>query len=210
MKIRITLSLLCVSLLGWGHSYAQQGPDTESPPPHGDPERMHAHGQAPEPDGKSGRHEARILSHLLELDDEQLGKLRQTIERIEKMSPEERSALRRHIRKMDDMDSEKVDAIRRRFEKIPQETRDAMRQRWLEMTPEERHAWRTRLRGMSPEERQRVLREQGFLPMGTHRHSKGAPQNGRPPPDEEPPPPPREDDRDTGPTAPLDEAIGGK
>ena len=192
MKTRTLLSLLCASLLGWSNSYAQEGP--EPPPSHEDQGRMHPHGEAHKPGGQSGRHETRMLSHLLKLDDEQLSKLRQTIERIEKMSPEERTALQERIQKMDGMDSEKVDAMRRRFEKIPKETRDAMRQRWLEMTPEERHEWHAKLRGMSPEERQTVLREQGFLPLPPKKRNKG-PKNERPPLDEEEPPPHEDDGR---------------
>lgn len=108
--------------------------------------------------------ETRVLHHLLQMEDHELTKLRQTIERIEKMSPEEKVELRRHIGALNRMPPERVEAMRKKFKAIPREQREAMRTRWMEMSPEERAELRAELREMTPEERHAFMKEKGFLP----------------------------------------------
>ena len=108
--------------------------------------------------------ETRILHKLLSMDDAELAKLRQTVERIEKMSPEERAQLRARIGEFSTMPPEAVERLRKNFRAIPKEQREAMRARWMEMSPQERAEQRARVRAMSPEEREIFFEERGFLP----------------------------------------------
>lgn len=110
------------------------------------------------------KQETRMLHHLLQVPDEDLAALRQTIERIEQMSPEEKAQLRERIGKLEKMPPERIEAMRERFEAIDPEIRETMRRRWMEMTPAARREWRDKLRTMSHEERAQVFEEQGFLP----------------------------------------------
>lgn len=121
--------------------------------------------------------EARMLQHFLEMDPEELTRLRQTIERIERMSPEEKQALQERINQLDKMKPERVSAMKERFKAIPKEKRDAMRQRWIEMSPEERKEWRQKLQSMTHEERADLFEAEGFMPsMGKpSRAGKGPP-----------------------------------
>ncbi len=117
--------------------------------------------------------ETRLLQHLLQMNDAELVNLRQTVERIEKMSPQEKAQLRERISKFDNMAPEKVAAMRKKFEALPREQRETMRKRWMEMSPEQRAEWRTQLNEMSPAERKAVFNEQGFMAPPLHNHKKG-------------------------------------
>jgi hypothetical protein len=117
--------------------------------------------------------ETRLLQQLLHMEDQQLTNLRQTIERIEQMTPEEKAQLRGRIGTIRKMPPEKVDAMRKQYKAIPKEQRQAMRQRWLELSPEQRAEWRGKLRDMSHEERTAAFQQQGFLPPPPHRDKKG-------------------------------------
>jgi hypothetical protein len=128
---------------------------------------------------ESVQRETRMLQHFLKMETADLINLRQTIERIEGMSPEEKEKLRKRIGKLDLMRPERVKAMRERFESIPREKREAMRKRWLDLAPEERQEWHQKLRAMSPEERQEVINEQGFLPTPGKAHKSKKPP--RPP-----------------------------
>ena len=125
---------------------------------------------------ESAQRETRILKHFLNMEPADLVNLRQTIERIERMTPEEKEKLRKRVGELDQMRPERIKAMRERFESIPREKREAMRQRWLDLPPKERHEWHQKLRAMSPEQRQEVLDEQGFLP------TPGKAHNGKKPP----------------------------
>jgi len=139
-------------------------------------------------EARGNQRESRMLMHLLKMDDSELMKLRQTVERIEAMSPEERADMRERLGKLQEMDAERRQALRERFEAIPPEKREAMRRRWMEMSPMERREWRQKLRNMSPEERAQAMEEADFIPprhMGKKRGNKQGP-----PPDRKGPPPP--------------------
>jgi len=117
--------------------------------------------------------ETRMLQHLLQMNDAELVNLRQTVERIEKMSPQEKAQLRERISKFDNMAPGKVAAMRKKFEAIPRKQRETMRKRWMEMSPEQRAEWRTQLNEMSPAERKALFEEQGFMAPPPHNHKKG-------------------------------------
>ena len=117
--------------------------------------------------------ETRMLQHLLQMNDAELTNLRQTVERIEKMSPQEKAQLRERISKFDNMAPGKVAAMRKKFDAIPKEQRETMRKRWMEMSPEQRAEWRTQLNAMSPAERKALFEAQGFMAPPPHNHKKG-------------------------------------
>jgi hypothetical protein len=117
--------------------------------------------------------ETRMLQHLLQMNDAELSNLRQTVERIEKMSPQEKAQLRERISKFDNMAPGKVAAMRKKFDAIPKEQRETMRKRWMEMSPEQRAEWRTQLNAMSPAERKALFEAQGFMAPPPHNHKKG-------------------------------------
>ena len=104
--------------------------------------------------------EVRMLHKLLELDDHELAKLRQTIERIERMSPEERDQLRERIVKIQRMPPERVAAMRRNFKTLPKEEREAMRNHFMQIGPKEHAELRPRPRPMRCNECQALLREE--------------------------------------------------
>jgi uncharacterized protein (UPF0335 family) len=106
------------------------------------------------------------------MNDQELAKLRQTIERIEKMPPEEKAKLTKRIGKFHKMSPNQVDAMRKKYQSIPKEQRKAMHQRWMEMSPKERAEWRTKLRNMPRDERKAVFEAQGFLAPPPHRDKK--------------------------------------
>ena len=117
--------------------------------------------------------ETRMLQHLLQMNDAELVNLRQTVERIEKMSPQEKAQLRERISKFDNMAPGKVAAMRKKFDAIPKEQRETMRKRWMEISPEQRAEWRTQLNAMSPAERKALFEAQGFMAPPPHNHKKG-------------------------------------
>jgi hypothetical protein len=119
--------------------------------------------QEPESIIQAGK-ETRILHRLLEMDNEELTQLRQTIERIEKMSPEEKDQLRTRISAIQQMAPDRVDRLREKFKAIPLEQRNEMHARWMEMGPEEHAELHAKLKSMTLEERQAFLEEKGFLP----------------------------------------------
>ena len=134
-----------------------------------------AAGNQSEPrNGLQKGHQTRLLQHLLEMDDQELSGLRQTIERIEKMEPEEKEQLRKKIGRMHKMDPQQVDKMREKYQSIPEATRREMRKRWTEMSPKERAEWRKKLSAMSPEDRTQLFEQEGFLPI----HRKPNMQNG--------------------------------
>lgn len=140
-----------------------------------------------------GERESRMLMHLLEMEDAELAKLRQTVERIEAMSPKERSTMRQRLGKLQKMDPERREALRERFEAIPKEKREAMRKKWMEMSPEERREWRKKLREMSLEERADAIDNAGIMPpkgKARKKDNQGSPEGRKGPPEERRGPPP--------------------
>lgn len=143
--------------------------------------------------GNGGERESRMLLHLLHMDDAELMKLRQTVERIEAMSPEERAQMRERLGKLQEMDPERRQALRERFQAIPKEAREAMRQRWMDMSPQEHREWRQKLREMSPEERADAMEAAGIMPPrrnGKMRGEQGRSPEGQGPRSERRGPPP--------------------
>lgn len=163
-------SLATVGLTNAQGSFQQPGRPSLDAVTEGDTQKAP---QNRHPRSHGGSNESRMLQHLIEMDDAQLAKLRQTIEHIEKMSPEEKANMRERLKKMNKMDPGKVDEMRKRYKEIPQDEREAMRKRWMDTSPEEREAmrarwselseeerkeWRDKLRQMSPEERKKPSR----------------------------------------------------
>jgi hypothetical protein len=185
MKTRSLITLICglLFIISVGtSSYAESDVDV-SPRP-----KPHQPGDQP--------YETGLLQRLLQMEDNELAKLRQTIQRIEKMSAEEKAHLHERIGKMHEMDPKRIQAMREKYEAIPKEQREAMRQRWLAMTPQQRLEWRKKLKQMSPYERKAVFGELGFMPTPPDKGKKGP----RPPhSDDQRPRVEREQTRPSGP-----------
>ena len=160
-RILPILLLLCLSFSGQSFGQGQNPSGKVTPPAR----------QA----GKKPPHssESRLLQHFLSMDQAELSKIRQTLERIEQMSPEERASLRKRMKDMQAADPAKVEAMRQYYQSIPKETREAMRRSWDAMTDAERADWRRQLQGLSQSERLRLYEEEGFLPGGRPRHKPG-------------------------------------
>ena len=122
------------------------------------------------------KNETRMLHHLLEMEQADLTALRQTIERIERMTPDEKKLLRERITKLEKMKPERLEAMREHFDAIDPKVRDTMHKRWLEMTPEERRNWRKKLHDIPAEERINLFKAEVFLP------TPGKPPKGPRPP----------------------------
>jgi hypothetical protein len=138
--------------------------------------------------GKHKHSQSRLLIHLLKMDAAEIAELRQTLERIEGMSPEEKEALGQRVQHLHSMPPEAVDKIYENYQAIPREERDAMQQRWRELSPEARREWRKNLNELEPAERLKRIRESGILPG----HRYGGKRSGMPIPDRKavPPKPP--------------------
>lgn len=145
--------------------------------------QLHADQPAPEP------REARMLMQMLRMNDAELAKLRETVERIEAMSPEERARMRENLKELRKMKPEDQAKLREKVESIPEADRQKMRERWQQMSPEERREWRQKLKDLTPEERQAAMEEAGMSP-GKKRlppkdatpDTEAAPRKGPPPP----------------------------
>ena len=155
MNTHRLLSLLCCMLLTATSSVCPAATSPQATPEQ--PDKPHT--------------ETRLLQQLLQMEDQQLTNLRQTIEHIEQMTPEAKAQMRGRIGTIRKMPPEKVAAMRKQYKDLPKEQRQAMHDRWLQMSPDARAEWREKLRSMSREERQAVLKAQGFLPP--HRDKKG-------------------------------------
>ena len=103
------------------------------------------------------------------MDDHELARLRQTIERIEDMSAEEKAQLCPRINAIHQMPPEEVQAMRRNLKNIPREKREVMRDRWVEMSLEKREQLRSK------------LRKKGFLPPPTKHHGEASEQESSDP-----------------------------
>lgn len=144
------------------------------------------HAEKPNPETR----ESRVLMQMLRMNDAELAKLRETVQRIEAMSPEERTRMREHLKQLREMEPEAQAKLRERVESIPEAEREKMRQRWKEMSREERMAWRQKLKAMTPEERRAAMAEVGFVPghmrsrpeATDNAESDSKPRKGPPPP----------------------------
>ena len=145
MNTQRLITSLCCLLITVVSSIAQNNEDTV----------LHKQGRSLNSGG-----ETRLLHHLLKMDDTALQDLGQTVERIQKMSPQEKQQLRERIGKIS---PEKVDAMRKNYQSIPKEKRDAMHSRWKAMSPEERTQWREQIKTLTPADRRALFEAQGFM-----------------------------------------------
>ena len=122
-------------------------------------------------------HEMAMLDQFLRLPPEKLQLIRQTIEKIESMSPDEKESLRNQLQAFKRLHPRQQEDIRKRFDRIPSEDRAIMRQHWLQMTTEERVAERRKVQQMSPEERHQYHRDI-ILDARRNQRSKSPPAEG--------------------------------
>ena len=109
-------------------------------------------------DGKRMR-EMALLDRLLSMPPDRLSHLRQTIERVEGMSPEEREDIRSKIRHFRRLHPTMRSRMFRNWEELPEETRTLLRRHLEVMTHEERRARRLQLESMEIRERMKYHKE---------------------------------------------------
>jgi hypothetical protein len=113
----------------------------------------------------------------------ELAQLRQTIERIEQMTPEEKERMQARIKRLETMQPGQARPLRDFYRSLSKSERESMRRKWIEMPREERRQWREKLRQMPPEQRVQILKENGFLPnhprRGDAEKGKGAKPKNR-------------------------------
>ena len=99
------------------------------------------------------------LERLLQMSPDELRQLRETIARIEAMTPEERQEALEKIQDFRQLDRTRRDELRRRFREMPPAERRALLRYWASLSPSEARQERRKLRQMKPEQR-RAYREQ--------------------------------------------------
>jgi len=103
--------------------------------------------------------EAALLDRFLSLPPEQLTQARQTIERIERMSPEERAALRERVRAQREAgDRERSEGARQFWSELPPDQRRALRERLADFPPRERWDRLERLRNTPAPQREAAIK----------------------------------------------------
>lgn len=150
MKTKITTYLLCSLRVATATSFSQ-------PKDQGNRDRAFQANEAPQGPQAGAGNRGELLARLLEMDADQLAQLRQTIERVENMTPAEKERAQARVKRVQKLPPERVKAMRERYQSIPAEKRAQMRQRLNQMTPEEREAWREKMRATSPEKRRQMM-----------------------------------------------------
>ena len=115
--------------------------------------------------GSAVDRETRLLQRLLSMESGELAELRQTIERIEQMTPEERDRMRARIKRLHSMRPGQPRILRDFYRSLTPEARAQMLQKWRTMPHEDRRKWRRKLREMAPEDRIKEFETNGFLPV---------------------------------------------
>jgi hypothetical protein len=155
----------CWVLCGLPLAYAQvRQPSSLPNPPPLPPELLGAPPPAPPanlPSAADMIAELRQLDELLQLSADQLRKLRQTLELIEKMSPAEREAMRLRLAEITRMTPELRREVGELSELLPPFYRNLLSQYWLAMNADQRAEVRRKLNQMpGPEARTAWLVEQ--------------------------------------------------
>lgn len=123
-----------------------------------------SHAQNPGGKPKHLPAESRLLLQLLKMDHTQIQELRQTIERIDAMTPEEKETFTQRIQALHRLSRADVENLRKGYQAIPEAERKLMRDRWNAMPPETRKNWREQLEKMNPQARMETYKREGFLP----------------------------------------------
>ncbi len=127
---------------------------------------------------RKGLQEMILVERFLSLPPERLSEVRNSIELIQKMSPEEKERIKQQIGKFKRMPHVERKKMHDRWSAVSEERRTKMRNHWLNMSEEDRRAEREKLRTMTHEERRWYFRE-----------TFGAPEEMPPPPPPSAPPP---------------------
>ena len=108
------------------------------------------------------------LDALLNLSNDELKQLEDTIRRIREMSPEERQAFKDRISQYRQMPEEEKESLQVAWGQLDARVRSAWREYMFGLDEAERESVRTRLHAIDPEERTQwridVLRKAGLLP----------------------------------------------
>lgn len=112
------------------------------------------------PDDGLIRQQLEQLNELLQMSPQQLRRIRETIEMIERMSPEERSKLRTRLQEFINLSPDLQQEIKELAQQVDPGQRSLLRQYWMSLRPEERSAMLEQLHAMSDEEVKSSLRTQ--------------------------------------------------
>ena len=95
----------------------------------------------------------RMIEQLLKMDNEELARIRMTIERIEQMEPQQKERLLTRIQGFQDVDNERRIIVRREMRQMSPDDRDILRAWLSRMTPEERQQNTQKLDDLTAQER---------------------------------------------------------
>jgi len=163
---RRLLLLGSILLLGAAPVCAQflsDGPPAFPPdvtPPAIKPEDLPARPQTPPPpppDPSVLREQLALLEQFLNRTPEELRKMRQTIEMIERMDTQEREFLRVRIRQITARTPEAEDTLARWKPLVPRERQGTLNKYWLSLSPTQRQDLETALSAASTDEAQAAL-----------------------------------------------------
>jgi hypothetical protein len=99
----------------------------------------------------------RQLEELLSMPPEKLSRLRQTIEFIEKMSPDEREAMHIRLSQITQMTPELKAEIKQLANLLPADSRSDLSQFWLASSPTERELIRNKLASLEADDKKQLL-----------------------------------------------------
>ena len=104
-------------------------------------------------EGNDGMQEMMLVDRFLKLPPERISHMRQTLERLEKMTADEKESLRQRIQQYKRLHPREQSQLHRNWERVSPEHRALMRQRWQEMSEEERRLEREKVQKMSADDR---------------------------------------------------------
>lgn len=161
-KLLTRMLLLSAFLLVGTLASQTDRPDFPTPPPLPD-EIMERKPMTPPPglpDPSELIAQLQQLEELLSLSPEKLGKLRQTIEFIERMSPDEREAMRIRLTQVTRLTSGLRQEIDQLAELVPSLRKSDLSQFWLAASESQRVALRDELESLSPKDKTGLLEDE--------------------------------------------------
>ncbi len=163
LALRTLWSVLALACLVCGAQPPPPAPPAGLPtPPPLSPELLKRRPPEPPPnlpDPAELMAQLRQLGELLELPPERLAALRQTIEYLEKMTPQEREAMRIRLRQATQMTPALRAEINAMAGLLPPEQLSDLSQFWLAATDAERQSIRDQLASLEPDASSRLLTE---------------------------------------------------
>jgi hypothetical protein len=176
VKIRLYFLFFIFPIAGLHTASSQEGRDRKQDSPDNvrpstEDKRQRIPGSGP-PRQKGGYNRMEMLRRLLDTPPEQLRMIRETIRRIEQMTPPERDAMRQRLKKFSDLPSNsrskmlsdfhtRQECLNRHWQSFPPDKREKEKQHFEKLPPEKRKAYINR-----------ILQNRKF-PSGPPHHEKG-------------------------------------